>query len=130
MVGFHFPWSRKRRAQASDTSSTTEPQHKPIHYTGPLRRVSLRYRGRVQAVGFRYQVEILAQSVGVTGWVRNEDNGDVLLHVQGTPQQIERYKEGIQELSASRNTWIEAALVEEKPLEVVDGERKFSVAYT
>lgn len=33
------------------------------------------FRGRVQGVGFRYTAKYLAQSLGLTGWVRNEYDG-------------------------------------------------------
>lgn len=35
-------------------------------------RKFLTFTGRVQGVGFRYTAEYLAQSIGLTGWVRNE----------------------------------------------------------
>ena len=38
--------------------------------------------GAVQGVGFRYRAEHAANMLGVTGWVRNEPDGSVLLEVQ------------------------------------------------
>ena len=35
--------------------------------------------GAVQGVGFRYRAEHAANMLGVTGWVRNEPDGSVLL---------------------------------------------------
>jgi acylphosphatase len=37
----------------------------------------------VQGVGFRATAKAIARNHAVTGWVRNEDNGSVLLEVQG-----------------------------------------------
>ncbi len=43
-----------------------------------------RYRltGRVQGVGFRYFTYRSAQRLGVKGWVRNRDDGDVEVHAE------------------------------------------------
>lgn len=46
--------------------------------------------GTVQGVGFRYRAEHAANMLGVTGWVRNEPDGSVLLEVQGTDEQIDK----------------------------------------
>jgi acylphosphatase len=43
--------------------------------------------GRVQGVGFRWFVEREAAQIGVTGWVRNCDNGDVEVMATGTREQ-------------------------------------------
>jgi len=43
--------------------------------------------GRVQGVGFRWFVEREAGQVGVTGWVRNCENGDVEVMATGTREQ-------------------------------------------
>ena len=40
---------------------------------------------KVQGVGFRYRARYAAQSLGLTGWVENEDDGSVTLEVQGDP---------------------------------------------
>ena len=46
--------------------------------------------GAVLGVGFRYRAEHAANMLGVTGWVRNEPDGSVLLEVQGTDEQIDK----------------------------------------
>ena len=43
--------------------------------------------GRVQGVGFRWFVEREAGLIGVAGWVRNCENGDVEVMATGTREQ-------------------------------------------
>jgi acylphosphatase len=45
-------------------------------------------RGRVQGVGFRAFAQREADKAGVTGWVRNHDNGDVEVYAVGTAEQL------------------------------------------
>lgn len=59
-------------------------------------RVEVRYRGRVQGVGFRAAVEHLARDFLVAGWVRNEEDGGVSLAAEGDPGEINRFLESIQ----------------------------------
>jgi acylphosphatase len=56
--------------------------------TEPLARVTLRIKGRVQGVGFRYSVQDEAARLGLTGWVRNTREGDVELLAEGTKAQL------------------------------------------
>jgi acylphosphatase len=42
----------------------------------------------VQGVGYRWFVEKTAASIGVRGWVRNEDDGRVQVYGIGTPDQL------------------------------------------
>jgi acylphosphatase len=44
--------------------------------------------GRVQGVGFRWFVEKNATSIGLRGWVRNEDDGRVHVYAVGSPDQL------------------------------------------
>jgi acylphosphatase len=44
--------------------------------------------GRVQGVGFRWFVEKNATSIGLRGWVRNEDDGRVQVYALGTADQL------------------------------------------
>jgi acylphosphatase len=46
-------------------------------------------RGRVQGVGFRYFVELAAHQLGLTGWVRNLDDGRVEVYASGEESKIE-----------------------------------------
>jgi acylphosphatase len=43
----------------------------------------VRVTGRVQGVSFRYYAQQEAVSLGLTGWVRNEVDGSVELHLEG-----------------------------------------------
>jgi acylphosphatase len=58
------------------------PTEKPIE----ARRFFV--RGRVQGVGFRWFVEREAQILGIAGWVRNNHDGSVEIHAQGTRDQL------------------------------------------
>lgn len=45
--------------------------------------------GTVQGVGFRYFVRSNAQKLGLTGWVRNTEDGGVEAVMQGDKEKIE-----------------------------------------
>lgn len=47
------------------------------------------FHGTVQGVGFRYTAYYAAQSVGVTGWVRNLYDGTVEAEAEGTQADID-----------------------------------------
>lgn len=48
-------------------------------------------RGQVQGVGFRYRTVWAADAEHVTGWVRNEDDGSVEIHAEGSPHRVDRF---------------------------------------
>ncbi len=81
-------------------------------------------RGRVQGVGFRYRTMWAAQEHDLTGWVRNEDDGSVRLHVEGPPHRVDQFMNalrlGFPGVHVSR---IESSKA--KP----EGYKKFSVVY-
>lgn len=81
-----------------------------------------RFEGRVQGVGFRATASDIASHHAVTGWVRNERDGTVVLEAQGTPEAIEGFVSDIMKVRASnirRSTWI--------VVEPVGDERGFAV---
>ena len=45
-------------------------------------------RGHVQGVGYRYFATHSASRIGVTGYVRNLDNGNVEVYAVGSAQQL------------------------------------------
>ena len=57
------------------------------------RKAARRYlvRGRVQGVGYRYFVERAAAELGLTGYARNLDNGDVEVYAAGPPEQLAEF---------------------------------------
>lgn len=50
----------------------------------------LQIYGRVQGVSYRYWTQQTAQSLGLSGWVRNRKDGSVEALVHGEAQDIEK----------------------------------------
>jgi len=53
------------------------------------RAVRVAVRGRVQGVGFRDATRRQALALGVMGWVRNGEDGSVLVHAEGLEEAVE-----------------------------------------
>ena len=45
--------------------------------------------GNVQGVGYRAFARHAARAIGATGWAKNLANGDVEVHANGTPAQLD-----------------------------------------
>ena len=52
------------------------------------RTVHVVIEGRVQGVGYRAWLEVTAQALTLTGWVRNHRDGSVETVLQGPPEEI------------------------------------------
>lgn len=87
----------------------------------PEVRKHIVFYGRVQGVGFRYTAKYLARSLGLTGWVRNDEEGTVTMEVQGREPLINKMLTG---LNGGHFISIEWMDTEEIPLEE---EREFTV---
>ena len=60
------------------------------HTAADVVRVRLRMRGRVQGVFFRAATRDVARELGLSGWVRNRDDGTVEAEAQGERRDVER----------------------------------------
>jgi DNA ligase D-like protein (predicted 3'-phosphoesterase) len=79
-------------------------------------------RGRVQGVGFRDAAVRRASALGVLGWVRNAEDGGVLVHAEGA-------KAAVEELLGFLREGPRAAQVEDVDVEQVkvEGHEQFAV---
>ena len=88
-------------------------------------RKSITVSGRVQGVGFRFFTQGEANKLRLTGWVKNLNNGNVTMEVQGAAEDIEelinRLKKG--------NGFSKVTDIEIKDLTVDREENKFAIAY-
>lgn len=48
-------------------------------------------KGKVQGVFYRASAKDMADEIGITGWVRNTNGGDVEVLVTGTTEKIEQF---------------------------------------
>ena len=79
--------------------------------------------GRVQRVFFRRFVQTEAKNLGVTGWVKNMEDGSVTMELQATAQIIERLIDIIKKGKGR----IKVTNLELVDLPVVEGENKFAI---
>lgn len=89
---------------------------------GPPVRRGFRFEGRVQRVGFRYQVSLIAQRLGLTGQAANLPDGSVRVELQGPAGEISRLVRAMQGLKRIR---VERLTEEELPLKA--GEEGFRI---
>ncbi|MGI8576149.1 MAG: acylphosphatase [Egibacteraceae bacterium] len=87
------------------------------------KRVHVTVTGRVQAVGFRYSVVQQAQELGLTGWIRNRDDGDVEAEFQGSSEAVEEAVIFCRD--GPRHARVRD--VEVTPRELIEDEERFSV---
>jgi acylphosphatase len=75
-------------------------------------------RGRVQGVGFRWFVHREAAELGLRGWVKNTDAGDVEIVTAGEAEVIAELREELHK--GSRGSRVDAVI--EHALEEAEGE--------
>ena len=57
----------------------------------PPKHFEIRVRGLVQGVFFRASAQRKAVELGLTGTVRNEPDGSVLIHAEGPPRTLDDF---------------------------------------
>ncbi len=68
-------------------------------------------KGRVQGVGFRWFVHHEAAELGLRGWVRNTDSGDVEIVAAGKTEDLAELKDALRK--GSRGSRVDAVLEDE-----------------
>ena len=84
-------------------------------------RLYIRVSGRVQGVGFRWFTSMTAARLKLTGWVRNREDGDVEMEVQGDEGPVEDFVRAVSR--GPRYAVVEN--MERHPLVPEPGERSF-----
>jgi acylphosphatase len=59
-------------------------------------RTHVIYAGSVQGIGFRYTAREYARRFEVTGWVKNLDDGDVEMLVEGPLDTVTQFLEAVE----------------------------------
>ncbi|MCD8119579.1 MAG: acylphosphatase [Lachnospiraceae bacterium] len=72
------------------------------------------FTGWVQGVGFRYSAKYLAERMDITGWVKNEWDGSVVMEAQGDAQALSEF---VDQLAGRRFVRIEDIRQENIPVE-------------
>lgn len=81
--------------------------------------------GRVQGVGFRMFVQQHAMELGLTGWVRNMEDGSVTMEIQGRQEKIDRLTDFIRQ----GNFFIRVSSLSLESRSVLPNEDHFVVRY-
>ena len=82
------------------------------------------FSGAVQGVGFRCRARYTAESLGLTGWVKNLPDGRVEMEVQGDPVAIDGMLKAFTD-----DTYIHITDIDSVDIPLEEGERKFRTQY-
>lgn len=85
-------------------------------------RKHFRFTGRVQGVGFRYRARYAANGMCITGWVKNEWDGSVVMEAQGTEEAIDRML-----IMINKSDYIVIYSIESKVIPLEEHENSFYV---
>ena len=82
------------------------------------------FTGRVKGVGFRFKASQLAGKFSLTGFVRNEYDGSVMMEVQGTEEEIYMYIK-----SLLNDRYIDVYDMQRERIPLEEHERRFGIDY-
>ena len=81
-------------------------------------------KGRVQGVGFRWFVHREAAEIGLRGWVKNTEDGNVEVVASGDPEQLAELRAALKQ--GSRGSRVDAII--EHELTAAEGEKLGTVS--
>ena len=89
-----------------------------------LVRYKMVFTGRVQGVGFRYKASHVANQYRLTGYVKNEYDGLVVVEIQGSEQEIYMFLKML-----VTDKYIDIYELEKEKIPVEEDERSFIIQY-
>jgi len=99
-----------------------KPIPAPPSLTCPAMRLQVRFLGRVQGVGFRATTVSCAHGLLITGFVRNEPDGSVLMEAQGQEPDLNLLLARLAERMSRNITRVERIPLPDRP-----GEQGFTI---
>lgn len=82
------------------------------------------FSGRVQNIGFRYEACLLAERLGLVGWVRNTIEGDVEAEIEGEAARLSHFVQAMQSIRR-----IHITNIQEREIPVRGDEKTFHIVY-
>lgn len=70
--------------------------------------IAYTFHGNVQGIGFRAHVKKKAVELGITGWVKNMDDGSVKALFSGDPEMISIMEAYCRKIPMSEITWVDS----------------------
>lgn len=90
-----------------------------------VRVVDVRVSGHVQGVGFRWFVLRCARALGLTGWVRNTEDGEVEVRVAGDATRVSQLIDALRRGPAHAR--VEAVEIQERETAEVQQNTEFEI---
>lgn len=87
-------------------------------------RKEFHFEGNVQNIGFRFEVQSHAMPLGITGYVKNNDDGSVTAQLQGSLKNINKVILDLQNIDR-----IQIDFISEKDIPLDYYENDFSIIY-
>lgn len=87
-------------------------------------RKEFHFEGNVQNIGFRFEVQSQAKSLGITGYAKNNEDGSVTAALQGTEKSINKVIKNLQNIDR-----IQIDFISEKDLPLDYYENDFFILY-
>lgn len=89
-------------------------------------KMHLNVTGRVQGVGFRYTTYQIAIEIGLTGTVKNEEDGSVTIEAVGTKEQLDTF---LKKLNKPKNPFARVDQIQQFEDPNIDDYQQFKVVY-
>lgn len=94
----------------------------PSFNNGNIVRKKIIFTGRVQKVGFRFEVLLIAKKLELTGWIKNNTQGGVEAEIQGDKDKIDFLIQFMKSLKR-----IKIVKVKEQIIDVLHMENEFII---